>query len=299
VDLPAFLAVVVDIVRVRAEEKSLLFRYEGANDLPRTVLVDEMRLRQILLNLLGNAVKFTDAGEVRLRAAVRPQGSRAMMRFEVWDTGIGMSPEAMQRLFQPFEQVSDVRHRSGGAGLGLSISQALARLMGGEVQVQSMPGKGSCFTFELELAVLDVMAPAPEAPRAVTGYSGPRKRVLIVDDIAANRSMLADTLQMLGFDTAQAEDGKQALEQANALCPDLIVMDVVMPEMDGMEATRRLRATRESGDRLPIIAVSASSSQGQAQECLAAGADAYLAKPLALPQLLERIGALLQLDWTH
>jgi len=155
VDLPALLAMVGDVVREQAERKALRFVCEAAPDLPCSVRTDARRLRQILLNLLGNAVKFTDHGEVRLRAHAQRCGGQARVRFEVADTGIGIAPGDCERLFRPFEQLGTAAYRAGGAGLGLSISQALARLMGSEIRVHSHAQRGSCFSFELSLQVLD------------------------------------------------------------------------------------------------------------------------------------------------
>ncbi len=298
VDLRVFMLLIVDIIRVRAQEKSLLFRHEAAPDLPRTVLVDEKRLRQILLNLLGNAVKFTDHGEVAFSVSSQARDGRTVLCFEVSDTGIGIPEHQLDRLFKPFEQVSDAGHRAGGAGLGLSISQALTRLMGGEIGVSKIPSGGTRFSFELSLPVLDIVAPERDAGRAVRGYEGRRRRVLIVDDIEQNRAMLEDALQLLGFETSSAAGGAEALSQVAQAAPDMVLMDVVMPEMDGLETTRRLRAMAAMAG-VPIVAVSASASVWQEQACLAAGADSYLTKPISLPQLIERISQLLSLVWTH
>jgi signal transduction histidine kinase/CheY-like chemotaxis protein len=297
-DLPAFLGVVVDIIRVRAQEKSLCFRYEPAAPLPNTVVADEQRLRQILLNLLGNAVKFTDAGEVTLRVQAHPHAVGTRLCIDVLDTGVGIAAEDQGRLFRPFEQVSEARRRVSGAGLGLSISQALAQLMGSRISVQSTLGQGSCFSFELTLPTPEAAITVPPPTRHRTGYAGPRKRLLIADDVVANRMMLTDLLQTLGFDTVHARDGREALAVAQRERPDLILMDVVMPVMGGLEAMRQLRAT-PSFASVPIIAVSASVTQEHGQECLAAGASAYLPKPIDAAQLLASIGVLLALQWQY
>ena len=295
-DLRGFLAVVTDIIRVRADEKTLLFRCELAPGLPRTVMADEQRLRQVLLNLLGNAVKFTDAGEVVLRVDARRHGPRARLDVEIADTGIGICSEDQARLFRPFEQVSDARRRVNGAGLGLSISQALTRLMGSEIVVRSVPGQGSRFSLALDLPVMDAPAATPGPACMPRGYAGPRKRLLVVDDVAANRMMLAEMLQALGFGVVEADNGQAALIVAARERPDLVLMDVVMPVMGGLEAMRRLR-TLPAFARLPIIAVSASVTREHGQECLAAGASAYVPKPIDAARLVEQIGALLGLCW--
>jgi CheY-like chemotaxis protein len=306
VNLEVFLRMVVDIMRVKAEEKSLLFSFELADELPAAVTVDETRLRQVLLNLLGNAVKFTDAGTVTLRVSpARPLGTSAdqgfdastRIRFEVADSGIGMSEQQCAKLFQPFEQVADTARREGGTGLGLAISQQLMHLMNASIAVVSEPGKGSTFWFELDVPVATATVPVPPVQRAIHGYDGERKRLLIVDDVPQNRVMLMDLLQALGFVAASAGNGRECLALLDSFMPDLIVMDVMMPEMDGNEATRRIRRMPE-WNKIPIIATSASASHEDELKCRDAGADAFLAKPVDHDVLLNVIGARLGLNWT-
>ena len=304
-NLPSFLRVVANIIRVKAELKSLLFVCALAPDLPKTAQADEKRLRQVLLNLLGNAVKFTDHGQVTLRVRgedVKREGSEgtashlSRLTFQVEDTGIGMTDEQRARLFRPFEQLAEVRRREGGAGLGLAISRQLVRLMGGEIQVAGEPGKGSRFWFELELPILDTEIVVPAAERVVIGYEGPRKKVLVVDDAPANRAVLADALAALGFEVREAENGEGGLVQTEAGVPDLVVMDVMMPVMDGREATRRLRQM-SALQNVPVIAVSASAATEDRERALASGANAFLAKPIELDGLLKVTGELLGLTW--
>jgi PAS domain S-box-containing protein len=297
--LGKFLRVVDAIMRVKAEEKSLLFRYEAAPDLPDAVTVDDKRLRQVLLNLLGNAVKFTDSGTVTLRvlpAPDAPDDGQARLRFEVSDSGIGMSGDQLGRIFQPFEQVAEAPRREGGTGLGLAISQQLIHLMGGRIEVESDPGKGSLFWFDLVLPIATTTLVAAPALRTVTGYQGPRKKLLIADDVPHNRAMLMDILQTLGFGVADARNGLECLAMLETFKPDLIVMDVMMPVMDGHEATRRIRAMPQWG-QLPIIAVTASASREDELKCYAAGASAFLSKPVDHDLLLDAIGAQLSLSW--
>jgi signal transduction histidine kinase/CheY-like chemotaxis protein len=305
VNLEVFLRVVVDIMRVKAEEKGLLFSFELADELPAAVTVDETRLRQVLLNLLGNAVKFTDVGTVTLRVSpARPantipdQGGAAStrIRFEVADSGIGMSEQQRAKLFQPFEQVADMARREGGTGLGLAISQQLVHLMGGSIAVVSEPGKGSRFWFELAVPVATATVPVPPMQRAINGYAGERRRLLIVDDVPQNRAMLMDLLQSLGFVVASAGNGRECLALLDSFMPDLIVMDVMMPEMGGNEATRRIRQMPE-WNKIPIIAASASASHEDELKCREAGVDAFLAKPVDHDVLLNVIGAQLALKW--
>ncbi|WP_284616857.1 ATP-binding protein [Aquabacterium humicola] len=295
--LPKLLKVVTDVIRVKAEEKSLLFHFRPAPDLPGGAVADDKRLRQVLLNLLGNAVKFTDQGEVSLAVQVLQRiGDQARLRFQIADTGVGIEPAQLQRLFQPFEQAGDVDRRAGGSGLGLSISRQLVRLMGSEIDVHSVPGQGSRFAFELELPVFEDLQPAEPPAPAIIGYDGPRRRVLIVDDVPVNRIVLADLLGQLGFEVDEAGNGQEGLERAQACRPDLIVLDNVMPVMDGLTATRLLRA-RPDTQGVPIIAASASASNEHQRASLAAGANVFLPKPIDHRRLLEQVGALLNLQW--
>jgi PAS domain S-box-containing protein len=309
-DLATFLRVVVDIMRVKAEEKNLLFSYHAAPDLPAAVIVDEKSLRQVLLNLLGNAVKFTDQGEVALGVSAAPLAAagtiqaapgappRTRLRFEVKDSGIGMSGDQLARLFQPFEQVGNPKRREGGTGLGLAISQKLVGLMGGTIEVESTPERGSRFWFELDLPVASEAERAPAAERGVVGYEGRRRRLLVVDDVPQNRAMLLDMLQALGFGVADAENGAECLSMLDSFQPDLIIMDVMMPVMDGREATRRIRQLPD-WSHIPIVHVTASASQEDEVKCYAAGANAFLAKPIEHDLLLAAIGTLLSLAWVR
>lgn len=295
IPLPQFLRVIANIIKVKAEQKDLIFVVETAPDLPKGIQTDEKRLRQVLLNLLANAVKFTDRGQVTLR--VRSM-SPTRLRFEIQDTGIGIGPDQLRTLFQPFKQASDPAHREGGTGLGLAISRQLVRMMGDDIHVESQPGQGSLFWFELEAPVVAPGWVPPAPAGVVNGYAGARKRVLIVDDLAENRAVAMAMLGQLGFETNLATNGREAVEKTRALHPDLILMDIVMPEMGGIEATRLLRRLEDCKD-VPIIAVSASASDHDATECLKAGMDAFLPKPIVMARLLEKVGPLLKLTWTY
>jgi PAS domain S-box-containing protein len=292
--LAKFLRIIAEIIEVRTRQKGLDFICDFAPDLPIGIRADETRLRQVLLNLLANAVKFTDRGRVSLRVRFAPP---SRLRFEVQDTGIGIDADHLDAIFQPFEQVSDPQRRLGGAGLGLAISRQFVRLMGGEIRVASEVGVGSTFWFELDVPVIETMAAAP-SERSVTGYEGPRKKVLVADDVAANRAMAIDLLSQLGFDVIEAANGREALAKAQATRPDWMLMDVVMPEMDGLETTRRLRQLPGLAD-VPIIAMSASASGSDERKCLAVGMNAFVPKPIDLDQLLTQIATLLKLKWTY
>jgi PAS domain S-box-containing protein len=300
-NLSAFLHVVRDTIQIKAEDKSLLFAYHAALDLPATVWVDEKRLRQVLLNLLSNAVKFSDSGQVTLRVTRAPPpvamaGSSVRLRFEVQDQGIGMSEDQLARLFQPFEQVSEAGRREGGTGLGLAISRQLIRLMGGDIEVRSRPGEGSLFSFEIALAGSPGTVQVLPEQSVPTDYRGERRKILVVDDVLQNRAMLMEELSTVGFVVEEAADGAQALKVAARFQPDLIVMDLTMPVMDGFEAMRRLRSLPASA-RLPIVATSASATAETELRSREAGADAFVVKPIEESVLLNAIGALLHLEW--
>jgi CheY-like chemotaxis protein len=222
----------------------------------------------------------------------------ARLRFEVRDTGIGIGADRLEAIFQPFEQAGEAQRRIGGTGLGLAISRQYVRLMGGDIRVESRVGQGSTFWFELELPVVEAELTAAAPEWVVTGYRGPRRKVLVVDDVAENRAVLVDMLGHLGFEMAEAANSCEGLIQAQSLRPDLILMDIVMPEMDGLEATRRLRRLTDFKD-VPIIAISASASMEDEEISLAAGVNAFLPKPVDLDRLLPQVTVLLKLDWTY
>lgn len=304
VQLPPFIQVISDIIRVKAEEKSLVFITEIAADLPHIVMADEKRLRQVLLNLLGNAVKFTERGSVTLRVLRGTRTSDACtLCFEVQDTGIGMNQEQFKSIFQAFEQAGDSRQRSGGTGLGLAISQQLVRLMGGEILVESQPGAGSRFWFTITLAVVSsgetvAHTNATDFCSTVIGYEGRRLHVLITDDVPANRSMLMAFLGGLGFEYSVACNGQEMLEQLQRKRPDLVISDVTMPVMDGLEATRKMRAYPESSG-IPVIIVSATFLEQDSQAALQAGANAFLPKPIEQGHLLQEMERLLNIRWVR
>jgi signal transduction histidine kinase/DNA-binding NarL/FixJ family response regulator len=304
--LARFLQGVTDIIQVKAEEKSLQFSLEAAPGLPPAVRVDEKRLRQILLNLLGNAIKFTDAGRVILRVCERPSRGQparpsetphARLRFEVEDTGIGMSPEQQSRLFHPFAQFGESKRREGGTGLGLAITNVLVQLMGGKIELSSQPGKGSHFSFELDLPRAEASV-AVKPRRVATSYTSPRKKILVVDDLAESRSMLVEALARMGFIMFDAVNGRDAIERVQLVAPDLVLMDLMMPVMDGAEATRRIRQL-PGFERLPIIMVSASPGPEEHSKSSTAGASAFLPKPIDHDVLLQTIGEQLSLQWSY
>ena len=292
--LPRFVQTLTEIIGVRAVQKGLELVCDLAQEAPPWLRADEKRLRQVLLNLLSNAVKFTDRGRVTLRVRFAPP---ARLCFEVQDTGVGIAADQLETIFAPFEQAGDPRRRLTGTGLGLAISRQYVRLMGGEIQVESQPGQGSTFRFEVEAPPVQA-ATAVAVSRTVTGYAGPHRKVLVVDDVAENRAVVSDLLTPLGFEVTEATNGREGLEMAQHVRPDLIVMDIAMPELDGLATARHLRQL-EAFQEVPIIAMSASVSANDSEQSLAVGMNAFLPKPLNADKLLEQMARLLQLEWSY
>ena len=295
--LEGFIKEIGAIVGAKAQQKQLDVVMDIAPDLPSAVQADEKRLRQVLLNLLGNAVKFTERGQIVLRVQqLGAAGGSARLRFEISDTGIGIGPGQLEAIFQPFEQAGDIRYRPGGTGLGLSISRQLLRLMGSDVEVKSAAGVGSTFSFELEMPLaMEGVARVTVEP-SIVGYEGPRKKVLVVDDIVENRAVMRDLIGPLGFAVDEAANGQDALDRAPQLHPDVMLMDIVMPVMDGLETIRSLRSSPLLA-KTPIIAISASVSKSDAEKTLAAGANVFLSKPVVVDRLLQEMARMLALTW--
>ena len=222
IPLRKFLHTIGEIVGVRAEQKGLAFSCAAAPDLPAAIRADERLLRQTLLNLLSNAVKYTDSGQVTLRVIFLPP---SRLRFAVEDTGVGIAADQLEAIFRPFGQVGAARLHAGGSGLGLTISREFVRRLGGDILVESRVGAGSTFWFEVEAPpVAAAVAIAPPPTNGVTGYRGPRRKILIVEDQAENRALLADMLEPLGFEVAQAVNGREGIERAKTLKPDLAMI---------------------------------------------------------------------------
>ncbi len=282
-----------------AAAKRLAFAPELAPGLPAWVEGDAQKLRQVLDNLLGNAVKFTARGGIALRVAAGPAApGRVALRISVTDTGPGIAPDDRERLFRPFEQARAERPAAPGTGLGLAISRALVERMGGTLVFDSTPGAGSTFRVDLDLPA--VASPADRAPApAVTGYAGARRRLLVVDDHAVNRSLLTDLLAPLGFACGEAASGEAALARladGEEPWPDLAIVDLRMDGIDGLELTRRLRALPRGAD-LRVLLTSASVLSFDPAEARAAGCDDFLPKPFRTEDLVAKLGALLGLRW--
>ncbi len=302
-NLSSFLSGVVGLMRMRAQEKQLNFNFETVGALPEGIEADDKRLRQILLNLIGNAIKFTPQGEVTLRVEALGEvvDSQQQLRFEVIDTGVGLRPEDTQTIFQPFEQVGEVSQRTEGTGLGLTITRQLVRLMGGELQVESELGQGSTFVFEARFPALNVVPMVEDGASAgqqLIGYKGRPRTILVVDDKEVNRRVLQEFLEPLGFTVITAENGQEEIDQAKALGPDLILSDLVMPVKTGFEAIAEIRQVPEL-EAVPVIAISASMLEIHQDRGKLSEFDGFLPKPVDEQHLLKIIEQLLELEWVY
>lgn len=282
-DLNAALRAIADLELNAARRKRIGLALDIAPNVPRHVMGDPVRLRQVLLNLLDNAVKFTEVGSVALRVSTAEDGR---IRFAVRDSGIGIEPAVQKLLFEPFVQAdSSTTRRFGGSGLGLSICRHLVQLMGGRLVLCSEPGVGSTFSFDCRLAVAaapNAASSTAERDAAPCALQRIGSRVLAVDDNAINRQLLARMLERLGCDVVMAEGGQQAVELAANDRFDLILMDCSMPDVDGLQATAKIRALPTAHAHVPIVALTAHALPGDRERCLAAGMDEYLSKPVRL-----------------
>ena len=299
--LPALLQGVIEMTRVRAEQKELAFTGQVPDDLPEGVIIDEKRLRQVLLNLLNNAVKFTHTGTVSLDVErLNATADQFSLAFHVRDTGVGMTPEQLETIFLPFEQVGSQQQRSEGTGLGLAITQSLVELMGGTLRVTSELNQGSCFSFELSCPLAQDWAQQQTRTRQgrIMGYQGDRRSVLIVDDRWENRSVVMNLLQPLGFDVTEAEDGLAAIAVLTNPTVDLIISDLKMPRMSGVELLKTLQADPDL-QQIPVVISSASAFMEDYQASIAAGAKDFLSKPIDAEELYRCLTKYLQLTWIY
>ncbi len=298
---PSFLQGVVEICRIRAEQKGISFNFQADAELPLSVNADEKRLRQVLINLLGNAIKFTDKGSVTLKVDVisKDENSNCKINFEIIDTGMGMTPEQLNKIFQPFEQVGDIKKQAEGTGLGLAISLKIISLMNSEIKVESEIEKGSNFWFELDLPYYDELAEVSSISlqEKIIGYQGRKQKILVVDDRWENRSVAGNLLAPIGFEVEEASNGKEGLEKATYWQPDVVITDLVMPEMDGFELINNLRELLQKD--IVIIASSASVFEAEQQRSLDTGANSFLPKPVQVESLLELLSRHLKLEWVY
>ena len=295
-DMGDFLQEVLRFLRVQAHNKGLQLQLTGDLHKPCVVMLDPLRLRQILFNVLGNAIKYTNTGQVDIRVRRESLSDSAHWEIDIVDTGIGMSEATQQGLFERFQWGdASLTRKQSGSGLGLEISRSLARLMGGELTARSQLGQGSVFTLSLKtswaiLAAGSAPAPGPDddsvSPDPLeTGLANEALRVLVAEDHPVNRKVVGLLLQSMGHQVSFAEDGQQALTQASQSDFDLVLMDIHMPVMDGLSCTRHIRALPGERGRVPIVALTADVMSDAADQALAAGMSAFLAKPLQKAQL--------------
>lgn len=301
--LPSFLKSMADVIQVRANQANIDFNYQFMPDLPAAVRGDEKRLRQVLINLLGNAVKFTKEGHINFK--VEPQGET--IHFRVEDTGVGMTAEQLREIFEPFKQVGEARLAAEGTGLGLSISDRLVQMMGGTLNVTSTPNQGTTFWLDIDLPTVEGwQGELQDSESLAIGYQRTDNlsadecpfKLLIADDKVENRRMMISMLQPLGFELYEATNGQEVVDEALKINPHLIFMDIVMPVMTGLEATEHLRQEPNLKE-VVIIAISASAFEHDQQKSMAIGCNDFLSKPLYLQTLLNALETHLDLEWRY
>lgn len=303
--LQSFLENVAKIAQIRAEQKQLIFTAEWPDNLPTAIQLDDKRLRQVLLNLLGNAVKFTDRGQVNFQVenhSTSEISESVHLRFLVIDSGVGMSQAQQAAIFQPFEQVGDRDRQSEGTGLGLAISQQIMALMGTQIHVASEPGQGSRFWFDLIVPVETLAegrdrAAHLQAPQP-TGYAEATRTILVVDDRWENRAVLRDLLSPVGFEVLEAANGEEGLTLAQAHHPDAIITDLHMPILDGFGMIARLRQIPELAQTI-IFACSASVFKQNYQQSQLAGCQGFIGKPIDRDELWSQLQQHLHLTWQY
>lgn len=329
-NFPYFLKGVSDICRIKAEQKYLNFIYQPINKLPDTVNADEKRLRQVLINLLSNAIKFTDAGSVTFKVEVIENlatevtqeidtvatdntkqliltssdnssiQSLIKIRFQIEDTGIGMTSEQLEKIFSPFEQVGDTSRRIEGTGLGLSITKKIIAMMESEIFVESISGVGSLFRFDVNLPETDkpIQSTNLNSFYNIVGYQGKKQKILVVDDNSGNCSVIIHILEPIGFEVQSASNGQEGLKQAVKFRPDLIITDLMMPVMDGFEMARQLRKSSEFTNTT-ILATSARVSEFEQQKSQQFGCQDFISKPIKVEELLKKLKYYLKLTWIY
>jgi CheY-like chemotaxis protein len=288
-DLRELVAGVTKVLALQLRQKPVALRSEIHPDVPRHIVGDPTRLRQVLLNLLGNAVKFTERGSVSLAVEAHSREGDFSLEFCVRDTGIGIPPEKQHAVFQAFSQADgSMSRRYGGTGLGLTISARLVEMMGGFISVESQPGEGSCFRFTIRTQ------PAGQPQGDAAGASAPPVaparplRILLAEDHPVNRQLAIKLLEREGHSVVAAANGKEALLALTTGAFDIVLMDVQMPVMDGVEATEALRRSeRGSGQHIPVVALTANAMKGDKERYLGCGMDGYLAKPIRRKELAE------------
>jgi PAS domain S-box-containing protein len=300
-DLTGLLKDLKSMFQVRMDEKHLAFDVIIEDRVPRFIVADESKIRQIMINLIGNAVKFTKQGRIRcIVDAQKIDITDWNLTIQVEDSGIGITADDINTLFQVFQQAPG-GIAEGGTGLGLAISQRFAKMMNGNIRVTSEPGVGSCFALEITVQEDINAQPVVKKPqRKISGIKNPftSYRVLIVDDVKESRELLSSFLTLVGFERIEATNGKEALDAWQTRAPHLIIMDIRMPVMNGLEATRQIRQA-EKGTPVPIIAVTASAFEEEKQTILDSGMNGYLRKPIQERELFDLIGKCLGIEYTY
>ncbi len=301
-ELKRFFAELSEVFNVRAQDKGILFHYHDTQDMPSRIKVDEKRLRQICMNLLGNAMKFTEQGEVCLDTDYQDDE----LIIQVKDTGIGIPANAYDEIFKPFRQSGHDQYKQQGTGLGLAITRHLVQQMDGVIGMRSQVGVGSCFKVKLPLPILQEQASLQKSPPSFAKVEGYQRldgetralQALVVDDLDINRLVLRKLLHFIGFEVTEANDGDMALAVTEKQVFDVIFMDLVMPEVDGLTATRHILERKSPHNRL-VIAVSARAFEEDRTESLSAGCCAHITKPISSDILLQTLDTVLSLQWVY
>jgi len=309
IQLIPFLSDISKIIDIKAKEKNLYFKYQFDNSLPEFVSADEKRLSQVLLNLLGNAVKYTNVGGINFMVHPKENSDQTNMShiqhhpinrivFKIEDTGFGIPEDMIDNIFSPFVQLKEHARTIEDTGLGLSICRKLVQLMGGELHVKSQVNKGSVFWFDIELPIISGKKKQTVNNKLdqIIGYKGEIKRILIVDDKKENRNVLSTFLTLLNFQVKEAQNGQECIHSAKEWQPDLIFMDLVMPVLDGFEATRKLREEKYTN---PIIAVSASLAFSSIDHYTSCGFNQFISKPIDFKKVLDNITQFLSIEWVY
>jgi signal transduction histidine kinase/DNA-binding NarL/FixJ family response regulator len=299
--LPSFVQGVVEICKIQAEQKGIEFVYEASSNLPTGITTDKKRLRQVLINLLTNAIKFTDSGCVKLQVKFsNSKPNYVKVNFAVVDTGVGMNSSQMKMIFSPFEQVVNNERQHEGTGLGLTISQKIVEMMGSNIQVKSQVGVGSLFEFEIECRLAEDWTETSTITSRgkIIGYSGDEKKILIVDDSWENRSLFISLLEPLGFNVIEANNGKEGINKAHQHHPDLIISDITMPIMNGWEMLSKMRQSELFQDTVVII-TSPNVYEIDRQKTLVAGANSFLMRPIQPEELYNLLTKHLKIDWIY
>lgn len=301
VDLHSLLEDIQKLFKDRAQSKHLRFICEISDDLPRFVYVDDSKLRQIFVNLIGNAIKFTEEGGIAVRTrADKIDAGKSRLIVEIQDSGPGIPENELNKLFKHFEQTSSGINKGSGTGLGLALSREIAILMGGDITVWSEPGKGSIFTFHVEIRDGNKEEIESNIIKRVVGLAEPKTvhRILVVDDKDENLKVVVSLLKLVGFETNEAVNGLDAIQKLDEWNPDLVLMDMRMPVMDGYEATRLIKET-EKGKQTPIVALTASAFEDERRKMEILGMHGYIRKPFRENELFATIGKILALDYIY